>query len=96
MTADKRVSVRFSRSGNIGNPVRDFQEIVVDRLLDVAVELAALDGREDLQRLVDLGTNMDSGGDLFGVAKALSGDRIAAFAFGNQVAELGSANGRLF
>lgn len=38
-------------SGNVGNPVRDLFEIVVDGLLDVAVELAPLDAGEDLQRL---------------------------------------------
>lgn len=45
----KRISACFpSISRNVGDPVRDLHEIVVDGFLDVAVELAALDGREDL------------------------------------------------
>ena len=87
--------VRFSAlSRNVGNPIRDLHEIVVDRLLDVAVELAPLDGGEDLQLLVDLNTDMDAGRDLLGIAEALAGDRIAAFALGDQIAELGAAGAR--
>ena len=64
--------VRFSAlSRNVGNPIGDLHEIVVNRLLDVAVELAALDCGEDFQLLVDLGADMDTGRHLLGIAEAL-------------------------
>src|SRR4051812_5515019 len=81
-------------SRNVGDPIRDLFEIVVDRLFDIGVELAALYRGEDLQRFVYVGADMDSGGDLFGVSKALAGDRIAAFALGDHVAKLMPANRR--
>lgn len=83
-------------SGNVGDPIRDLFEIVVDRFFDIGVELAALYRGKDLQRLVNVGADMDAGGDLLGVAEALAGDRIAALALGDHVAELMTANRWLF
>jgi hypothetical protein len=89
----KRMNVCFpSISGNVGNTVRDLYEIVVDRFLNVAIELAPLDGGEDLQRLVDVGADMDSRRDFLGIAKAFAGDGVAAFALRDKVSKLRPAS----
>lgn len=84
----------LSASRNVGDPIRDLQQIVIDGFLDVAVELAPLDRGEDLQLLVDLGADMDAGRNLLGVAETLTGNGIAAFALGDQIAELSPASRR--
>lgn len=86
----------ISRSGNIGNSLDDLFQIVVERFLDVGAELPPLDGREDLQRLVDVGADMDSGRDFLGIARAFAGDGIAALALSDQVSELRPASRRFW
>ena len=81
-------------SRNVGDPIGNLQQIVIDGFLDVAVELAPLDRGEDLQLFVDLGADMDAGRNLLGVAETFTRNGIAAFALGDQIAELGPASRR--
>lgn len=84
-----------SRSVDIEDPVGDFFEIVVDRLFDLGVELPPFDRSEHLQRLLDLGADLDAGCDFLGVAEAFTRDRVAAFALGHQTAEPAAGQGQL-